>query len=221
MTVSLAKKVEAVDNVAFARGFPDIKVAVKCAIDVSISMEDEFRDGIVQEVTDRFLAVGVRFDDNQSIEMYAYGTDARRLRDVTPEQFGSYINRTFIPEAQNAGVWMSGTNYGRAFALVAKDTKPKFFGFGKKSAPSLLLFQTDGDTADEAGAEAQLVKLGEQNVYVQLIGVGTNRFSWLQRMADKYEHVGFITIPNLRVVSDEQLYEQLLTKELATWLRKF
>lgn len=219
MGISLEKKVAIIEAVARARNIPDTKLAVKAAIDISGSMSDEFGDGTVQEAVDRFLAVGVKFDDNQSIEMYAFGSGSVRLDDVTPAQFGNYVKSTFLPQAKASGYLWSGTDYSKCLALVAKDTKPAMFGFGKKQAPSYLMFMTDGQTNDKAAAEKQIEKLGQQNVYVQLIGLGRDDFSWLQLMGDRYDHVGFVTIPNLSSMTDEQLYDKLLTDELADWIR--
>jgi hypothetical protein len=34
-----------------------------------------------------------------------------------------------------------------------------------------------------------------------------------------YSHVGFVTLPDLGKMTDEQLYDALLTDELAGWIR--
>lgn len=218
MPLDLTKKVDLVKAITAQRNFPATKVAVKAATDISLSMQHLFKNGTVQEVTDRMLAVAVRFDDNQSIESYAYGSAAVRLADVTPADFGNYINTKFLPEAERSGQLWSGTDFGAAFKRIAKDCKGGFF---KKAGPSYLMFGTDGQTYDKVDAEKQLQVLGENNVYVQLIGIGRDDFGFLKDMADKYDFVGFVHLPNIEGMTDEQLYDQLLTDELATWLRRF
>lgn len=223
MGISLEKKVDLVKEVLARRHVPEsIKLQVKSCIDISGSMQGLFKRGTVQELVDRLLAVAVRFDDNQSIESYAFGSGAVQLNDIKPSMFGNYVDSKFLPEAEKSGHLWSGTSYSRALQLIMKDGKKGgFFGFGaKKPEPTYLLFITDGDTnGDEAASEKLLQDFADQNTYVQLIGVGSgSRFSFLNRMADKYDHVGFVTFPRLESVSDEDMYDQLLTDELATWI---
>lgn len=234
MSISLDKKVSLVKAITTRRKIPDGAVMqVKSCIDISGSMRGMFDRGVVQELVDRLLAVAVRFDDNQSIESYAFGSGAVMLEDIKPEHFGSYVTKKFLPQAGNSGHLWSGTNYAKALQLILNDGKadaPAPSGgflsglFGKKkevaasvSAPTYLMFITDGDTSDESASEKMLAALGEQNTYVQLIGIGPG-LNWLQKMGDKYDHVGFVTLPNLSTMTDEQLYEELLTEELATWI---
>ena len=99
------------------------------------------------------------------------------------------------------------------------------FGFMKKkpaSVPSYLMFITDGDTdqTDQRTAEALLKEMASSNIYIQLIGVGRGaRFTFLKDMADKYDHVGFVTFPDLDRVTDDQMYEQLLSEEACEWMK--
>lgn len=225
MSISLDKKISLVKDVLARRNVPEnIKLQVKSCIDISGSMSSLFSNGTVQEVTDRLLAVAVRFDDNQSIESYCFGSDAAQLSDIKPAMFGKYIDNCFLPEAKKSGHLWSGTSYAKALKLIMKDGQGQsgFFGFGKKSKPdpTYLMFITDGDTYDEADSEKLLMEFDEQNTYVQLIGIGTgSSFGFIKRMADKYDHVGFVTFPSIELISDEDIYEKLLTEELATWIR--
>jgi len=223
MGISLEKKVELVNEVLARRHVPtNIKLQVKSAIDISGSMCGMFNDGTVQELTDRLLAVAVRFDDNQSIESYAFGSGAVQLGDIKPTMFGNYVDNYFLPEAEKSRYLWSGTDYASALKLIMKDGGGKgFFGFGaKKPEPTYVMFITDGDTENERESEKLLAEFEKQNTYVQLIGIGRgSRFGFLKEMADKYDHVGFVTFPNLEQVSDEEMYDQLLTDELATWIR--
>lgn len=227
MAINLDKKLETkvdlVKQVQVARNIPDsTKLEVKTCIDISGSMSNLFANGTVQEVVDRLLAVAVRFDDNASLESYAFGSGAVQLTNVTPADFGGYVDNTFLPQARKSGYLWSGTDYASAMQLIIKDSSGGgFMGFGsKKPKPSYLLFITDGDTSDERSAENRIIELGKKNHYVQLIGIGRgSRFAFLNEMADKYDHVGFVTFPNVEAMSDEQMYNELLSDELATWIR--
>lgn len=224
MPISLEKKTEIVKVILEKRNVPaNIVMQVKAVVDVSASMRHLFDNGTVQEMVDRLLAVGVRFDDNQSIEAYAFGSGACQLSDIKPEMFGSYVDRHFLPEAKNSGCLWTGTDYASALKLVAKDSggKKGFFGFGKKEAqPTYLMFVTDGASMNEDAAERLLQEMASQKIYVQFVGIGSpSNFRFIERMGDKYDHVGFVSIRDIENTSDEQLYEALLTEELATWIK--
>jgi hypothetical protein len=132
-----------------------------------------------------------------------------------------YIQK-FLSDVRS--IYGGGTSYASALKLIRDDIKPSsgFLGFGKKKAagPTYLKFITDGDTGDEAETEKLLKELGDNNVYIQLIGIGRgSSFSFLRRMADKYDFVGFVTFPNLEQTTDEQMYEALLGDEFCEWIK--
>lgn len=223
MALDLTKKLDLVKTVLAKRQVPEGLIAqVKMCLDVSGSMQSMFANGTVQALVDRLLPIGMRFDDNQSLEAYAFASSATRTSDIKPEDAGDYVQK-FTREARDAGVLWGGTDYSKALELIKKEMSPSkgFFGMFKKEAPKLpsyLMFITDGDSSNESATEAILKELAELKIYVQMIGVGYG-FRFLQRMADKYDHVGFVTFPNLERVTDEEMYEQLLGEEFCTWIK--
>ena len=226
MGLSLEKKSELVRLNLEKRQVPTgIKIAVKQVIDVSGSIKHYFNDGTMQELTDRLLPVAMRFDDNQSLETYAFGSDIAKLDDVVVSDFGNYIDRKFLRQVPNSVLW-TGTKYAKALQMVYDDINPKrtfgsFFGKKPEIKPSFVEFITDGDTqGDEYETERVLEKLGNFKCYVQLIGVGRgSSFRFLRDMADQFGHVGFVTFPDLDRVSDEDMYAQLLGEELCSWIK--
>jgi hypothetical protein len=226
MALNLEKKQELVRLCLEKRKVPtDIRLAVKLALDVSGSARPLYRNGTMQELVDRLIPVGMRFDDNKSIESYAFGSTIEQVGDITPDDFGSYVDTKFLREA-GAVLW-SGTQYATALSRILKDTNGKtgflggLFGSKKKApTPSYLMFITDGETqGDEAATERLLSDYRGSNVYVQLIGVGRANFSFLENMADMFSNVGFVTFPDLEQTSDEAMYEALLGEELCGWIK--
>lgn len=227
MALDLNKKQELVRLQLEKRKVPtDIKLAVKLVLDVSGSIQDLFYNGTMQELVDRLIPVAMRFDDNQSIEAYAFGSNITKVSDVKASDFGSYVTSKFLGEVPERILW-SGTKYATALARVLSETKGKsgVFGglFGKKKVAqqAYVMFVTDGETqGDEYETEKLLSEYHAANVYVQLIGVGrATRFEFLRRMADKFSNVGFVTFPDLEKTSDEAMYEALLGEELCTWVK--
>ena len=225
MALDLAKKLDLVKNVLAKRQVPEGIIAqVKMCLDVSGSMQGMFNNGTVQTLVDRLIPIGMRFDDNQSLEAYAFSSSATRTSDIKPEDAGDYVS-TFTREARDAGVLWGGTAYSQAMALIKKEMEPSkgFLGLFKKAAPNLpsyLMFITDGETGgDKIRTEHIIKELAELKIYIQMIGVGYDSFSFLNLMADKYGHVGFVTFPNLERVTDEEMYEQLLGEEFCNWIK--
>ena len=229
MALALEKKQELVRLQLEKRQVPTgIIMAVKMMLDVSGSTSGLYRDGTVQELVDRLIPVAMRFDDNQSLEAYAFGTHVQQVADVNPADFANYIGK-FLNQVKGHVLW-SGTKYGTALAQLASDITPsnKATGFlkglfGKKQEvqpPSFTMFITDGDTqGDEQEAEVQLAKIGLLNGFVMLVGVGGLDFDFLRRMDAKFKHVGFVTFPDLNKVTDEDMYAQLLNEKLCAWIK--
>lgn len=228
MGLSLEKKQEIFRLTLEKRSVPTgIIMAVKVMIDVSQSMQAMFASGTVQEVVDRLIPVAMRFDDNQSLEAYAFSSKVQQVKDIKPEHFGDYVRTVFLPSVKNSVLW-GGTSYSVAWNQLSQDITPSKPGFlkglfGKKQEvqpPSFVLFATDGDTqGDEYESEQQLIDLASKNCYVLLVGIGRLRFSFLERMADKYDHVGFVSFPDIATISDEAMYEKLLSEEVCAWIK--
>lgn len=91
---------------------------------------------------------------------------------------------------------------------------------GSSDVPAWMLFITDGESGDEAAAERVLAASQKHPVYWTLVGVGAgHQFGFIERMADKYPNVGFLNLSSLGL-SEDELYEQLITDELCDWLNK-
>lgn len=231
MALDLAKKQEIVRLTLEKRKVPtNIIMAVKVMIDVSGSTTRMFNNGEMQELVDRLIPVGMRFDDNQSMEAYAFSDNVQRVNDIKPADFGSYVNKVFLSQIKKSILW-GGTKYSIALKQLVNDIAPEettgFFKnlFGSKKAvanppPAFTMFITDGDTQfDHEEAEKQLIRLSEMNCYAMMVGIGRTRFDFLERMADRYSHVGFVSFPNLGKTTDEDMYNALLSDELCNWIK--
>lgn len=219
-----------------------IKARIGFAVDVSGSMEDEFRDGIVQNVADRFMGLALNLDDNGEMDMWTFDNRMTVLPTANSANIGNYVRRE-IMENSSVSKW-AGTEYAgpikaaqdKWFPAAKAATKSGgLFGLFSKSnndgisetesaslarQPAVLLFLTDGDNMDERDAERALVEAQGKPFYVQFIGIGTASFRFIKRVGDAYPNVGFLSVRDIRSMSDEALYEGLVTDELAAWLKK-
>lgn len=226
MGLSLEKKQELVRLSLEKRNVPtDVKLAVKMVSDVSGSMRSLYNNGVMQELVDRLIPVAMRFDDNGELESFAFGDRAVEMdAPITDADFGNYIGKKFLVNVPNGVLW-SGTKYSEALKAIEESVNPKrtfMQMFAKKSnaQPSYILFQTDGETnGDEEQTERILERLGKLKCYVQFIGVGNAHFGFLREMADQFDHVGFVTFPDLANTSDQAMYEALLSEEVCSWIK--
>lgn len=242
--VNLTKKV---DVVLAKRNVPaNLKAQVGLAIDISGSMRSLYDNGTVQNTVKRLLAVACRFDDNQSLDAWTFSNFYSELPPATPADFDTYVNEKIL---QNSKVhkW-GGTSYApvlraalEQYSGVSTDTPSVagFFGkigglFGGKPAaptpaitstlkrvPAYLIQLTDGQNDDRADTIQVIGEAQKNNMYIQFVGIGGDNFSFIESMADKYPHVGFVGIRDLEAMSDETLYEELLNPEFCTWVRQY
>lgn len=87
------------------------------------------------------------------------------------------------------------------------------------STPAMVFFQTDGENNDEAAVRSVLNRNKGKPIYWFMVGVGNARFSFLKALADEYDNIAFIGIDDLNL-SDEELYEKLLSDEFGQWVEK-
>ena len=108
----------------------------------------------------------------------------------------------------------------------------KLFGKSEKNVivteklnvdPVYLIFQTDGDNdySDKGPAIEIIRELSKKPIYIQFVGIGNGTdFHFIKKLAEEYDQVGFIHIPNLQKTTDEEIYDLLISEELKTFLTK-
>ncbi len=90
-----------------ARAFVDsglhgVKASVVAAVDVSTPMAPLFLSGQVHALTLALLALGMRFDDDGVVPLWAFGNDARRVGELRRGDHASFIDRHVRPPAPSA-----------------------------------------------------------------------------------------------------------------------
>lgn len=221
-------------------------LAARLAVDKSGSMDDEFRDGLVDRTIALFSAAALKFDDDGQLEMGFFNNYMERTPDATANDNGNYLRRV----RQSAG---GGTSYApiivefeskRVVPTAAPAApipapapeKKGFFSsiFGKKeeAAPvetgpkanecavrAYVGIITDGDANDNRQFEAVLAKTSG-DTFFQFIAIGNGvQTSYLTSIAAKYPHVAFMHLPDPKRTTDEQFYEKLCNEKLATWIK--
>lgn len=248
MAIDLLKK--KVGIVLEKRKLPQVTCEVKFALDISGSMQRMYNDGTVQKLTDRLLAVASRFDDNGEMEVWTFTNGFDEAPVVTESMHEGYINKhilnnssinkwgctSYAPVMQDI-IEKSFTE--KVSKTVTNEEKPGFFGklFGAKPTittsevfsvgdrnpkfPIFVPFVTDGDNSDHSETERLIKECANKNIYWLMVGIGSESFTWLNKIADKYPNVGFVKIDELDRISDEDFYMKLLNEEFCDWVKKF
>lgn len=212
------------------RNINDIPCQVKFGMDVSGSTRSLFNDGVVQSVTDKIFTIAMTVDVDKSLDFTAFDDDSYELPAVTAENVTGYIDKHL--STKNSKYW-GGTSYApvikKITESVAATNKPSFVGklFGRKTAaplpPTLAIMITDGANDDKRDTKAAIEASQNQNVYWQLVGIGTdaNQFRFLEELADAYPNVGYTPITDIVHLPEEDLYDSLLNDEFAAWVAQF
>jgi hypothetical protein len=215
------------------RGLADHTAAVALCMDVSGSMLSMFLDGTVQSIIERVLALGINFDDNGAIDLFAFASKAQRVGELELAGFQGASGR--IQQATACGF---GTNYAPAVDLILSHygflktasgglLGRVFGGSGAAAAPPpagqpvYVLFVTDGDCADYVPARASIVRASEHPIFFQFVGIGTSKFDFLEEIdkmpGRRVDNASFFAVRNPKTVADAELYEKMML-EYPAWL---
>jgi hypothetical protein len=188
------------------------RAAVYLVIDHSRSMSRYFKDGSVQALAERVLALAAHFDDDGTVPVIFFDSTARPAVDISVHDYAGSIDRI----KASAGT-MGSTNYAAAMRAV--------IDLHKGPGPAFVVFQTDGAPNSRREATEVLCEAAKLPIFWQFIGFGDDEFAYLHRLDD-------LPVPAKRVVdnagffaagleptsiADSTLYDSLM-EEFPSWL---
>ncbi|MBX9254262.1 TerD family protein [Desmonostoc muscorum CCALA 125] len=214
---------------------------VVLCLDISGSMSPLYTSGKIQRLAEKILALGCRFDDNASIDIFLFGAKAHNVGEMTIENFKSFI-QNLLQKYPLEG----GTYYGQAINMIRKF----YFPISKKSSqsnivslnkPVYVMFVTDGATSDESQTQQYLKESSYEPIFWQFMAIGksqkdvkkkgilgwlsqvnTSDFSFLERLdeiGDRYlDNSDFFSLEDPENVADQELYDLLMT-EYPNWVK--
>ncbi len=214
---------------------------VALCLDISGSMSSLYSSGKIQRLAEKILALGCRFDDNGSIDIFLFGENAYQVGEMTLANF-----QNFIPNVQQKYPLEGGTYYGKVMKKIRSYYFPLGRGGSRKSAvsskePVYVMFVTDGATFDESETEEQLKWSSFEPIFWQFMAIGKSQkdvkgegfFGWLNKafasdftfleklddLSDRYvDNADFFSLEDPESVPDEKLYELLMT-EYPGWVK--
>jgi hypothetical protein len=226
-TISLSKK-----------GLGGQRARVALCLDISKSMYRLYEQGIVQQVTEKLLALAMNFDDNGAADVFLFGENDHEVGEIEQSNFYQFVDREILGQyklenrTHYAGVMERITRfyYPDGFRVTEKKG---FFGFGARKEtvvdatpylnddPVYVLFITDGDNHDKSETEDFITKVSRLGLFWQFVGVGDSRFDFLEQLDNMegrfVDNANFFQIFNLEALSDTDLYDRLLN-EFPKWL---
>jgi hypothetical protein len=203
------------------RGLDTHTARVALCLDISRSMEDHYRRGRVQALAERVLALGMRFDDDERVDVFLFGKKAYDSGPLALANVHGYVSRAVKPRKLE---W--STQYGAAMQLVRR----RYFGSDAPRrapiagpTPVYVMFVTDGEPDDRDVAVEQLRSSSYEPIFWQFMAVGGGRFAFLEELDDldgRYlDNADFFSVPSPTAIADEQLFE-LMTAEYPAWLHR-
>ncbi|MBS4192678.1 VWA domain-containing protein [Bacillus sp. FJAT-49705] len=212
-TIDLQKK--SVKIVLEKKNIATVTARVGLVLDITGSMRTLYKNGTVQKVVERILAIASQFDDDGMLDVWVYDHEFSRLKPVTERDFDGYVNRIIL---NNDLIHKFGRNDE---PLVMKDLLKKYIEEDPSSDPAYIVFINDG------GCKKTIKPIIESSakypVFWQFVGIGNGNFDFLKTLDSMegriVDNANFLHIEDIERISDNQLYNSLLD-EFPSWLKE-
>lgn len=216
-------------------GLSTHRAKVCLCLDISASMVELYRKGLVQSFAERILALGCRFDDDGEIDVFLFGEKVHQ-----PSALGLSNCRGYINELLRQHPLEGETRYGQAMKAIREFYFPDSAGAERKAPfkaelPVYVMFITDGSTSDESITEKQLRWSSREPIFWQFMGIGKRRnpkskkpilftdsdFPFLESLDELsgrfLDNANFFAVASPNEHQDDALYD-LLMAEYPDWV---
>lgn len=192
----------------------NVAARVGLVLDISGSMIPLYRNGTVQEVVERILAVACKFDDNATLDVWVYDNEFSRLTDATESNFNQYVEKNIM---NNKDIHKFGRNNEPP---VMEDVIRKYTVEEDSPLPAFVIFINDGGVVKSI--KKVIVEASFKPLFWQFVGIGNSDFEVLKKLDTMegriVDNANFFHLDDIASVSDEVLYNQLLN-EFPLWLK--
>ncbi len=199
------------------RQLQNLTSKVALVLDASGSMSRQYLDGRVQEIVNRLLPLAVSFDDDKSLDCWAFGKKPLYLSEISLDNYKNYIN-TVQRGWTNWRVGARLNNEADTIKMVID-----FYKQEKMDLPVYVLFISDGGVSNNRAISNLITKAAELPIFWQFVGIGGSNYGILEHLDDMQgrlvDNCNFFALDDLHDVSEEELYERLL-EEFPGWLQE-
>lgn len=216
-------------------GLQNHNAKVALCLDISGSMSGLYRSGKIQEFAERILALGTRFDDDGSIDIFLFGANGHEAGELTIDNFNGFVNQLIRSYP------LEGSTY---YGKVMKMIRQHYFGSASKrnqpiskEMPVYVMFVTDGATFDEKETINHIQNSSYEPIFWQFMAIGKSNkglkgrgffrafqsdFSFLEELdnlSGRYlDNADFFSVEDPQHISENELYD-LLMKEYPEWVK--
>jgi stress response protein SCP2 len=152
------------------RGLADHTARVALCLDISGSMSGLYRSGKIQALVERVLALGLRFDDNEAVDVFLFGANVHEVGELRMNNFQSFLGSVLQRHPLEGG-----TYYGKAMQAI----RANYWGSPgprhqpvRDNQPVYVMFVTDGATFDESVTIEQLKFSAFEPIFWQFMAIG-------------------------------------------------
>lgn len=152
------------------RGLGEHTARVALCLDISGSMAHLYRSGKIQQLCERILALGLRFDDDGQVDVFLFGREGHEAGVMELENVRDYTDQLLRRYGLEAS-----TYYGKAMRLIRR----YYFGSDaprssphRDQLPVYVMFVTDGQTFDEDVATEQVRSSSYEPLFWEFMAIG-------------------------------------------------
>ncbi|MFB7088885.1 VWA domain-containing protein [Streptomyces sp. NPDC056296] len=213
-------------------GAAGVTARVILVLDASGSMSFLYSKGVVTDVVERMAAVAAQLDDDGEMQAWTFASTPARLPDLRLGELPEWL-RLHVRVGE-ISLFRRGRKKGlhpeqvdmRAVGIQNEEQKViaevrAFVRDNPASAPTLVLFFSDGGVYRNAEIERELREAVEEPVFWQFVGLGRSNYGVLERFdalpGRRVDNVGFFAVDDISTVPDPELYDRLLS-EFPSWI---
>lgn len=213
-------------------GAAGVTARVILVLDASGSMSFLYSRGVVADVVERMAAVAAQLDDDGEMQAWTFASNPARLPDLRLGELPEWL-RLHVRVGE-VGLFRRGRKKGlepsqvdmRDVGIQNEEQKViaevrAFVRDQPASAPTLVLFFSDGGVYRNKDIERELREAVEEPVFWQFVGLGKSDYGMLERFdtlpGRRVDNVGFFAVDDISTVPDAELYDRLLS-EFPQWI---
>ncbi|WP_264740390.1 vWA domain-containing protein [Cytobacillus firmus] len=212
-SISLLKK--SAGLVLEKKNLTNVTARVGLVLDISGSMRKLYKNGTVQRVVERILAVASQFDDDGALDIWVYDNEFSRLKPVTEHDFEGYVDQYIL---NNELIHKFGRNDEPP---VMEDVIHKYTTEDPSKDPAFIVFINDGGC--KRTIKKPVASSSDKPLFWQFVGIGDSNFEVLEKLDEmdgRYvDNANFFHIKDIETISDNELYD-LLLNEFPDWLKE-